>query len=317
MIENIDSVELRLLTLEDYKELKAAMEEAYPDLPDAPWSRNHIKKLVTIFPEGQLVIIVDGKIAAAALSIILNSDVLNDEHTYQQITDNYTFKSHTSHGDTLYGIDVFVKKDYRGLRLGRRLYDYRKEYCENENLKGIIFGGRLPNYHLYATQISPKEYIEKVKNKEITDPVLNFQLSNDFHVKKILKNYLHGDKESKEYAALLQWDNIYYQKPSKNNLITKSVLRLGLVQWQMRPYKTLEELVEQMEFFVDAVSGYRCDFVLFPEFFNAPLMAAYNNLSEPEAIRKLAAYTTQIRDEFAKNGNFVQYKYYNRQYATA
>jgi len=247
-----------------------------------------------------LVIIVDGKIAAAALSIILNSDVLNDEHTYQQITDNYTFKSHTSLGDTLYGIDVFVKKDYRGLRLGRRLYDYRKEYCENENLKGIIFGGRLPNYHLYASQISPKEYIEKVKNKEITDPVLNFQLSNDFHVKKILKNYLQGDKESKEYAALLQWDNIYYQKPSKNNLITKSVLRLGLVQWQMRPYKTLEELVEQMEFFVDAVSGYRCDFVLFPEFFNAPLMAAYNNLSESEAIRKLAAYTTQIRDEFAK-----------------
>jgi predicted amidohydrolase len=226
--------------------------------------------------------------------------VLNDEHTYQQITDNYTFKSHTSLGDTLYGIDVFVKKDYRGLRLGRRLYDYRKEYCENENLKGIIFGGRLPNYHLYASQISPKEYIEKVKNKEITDPVLNFQLSNDFHVKKILKNYLQGDKESKEYAALLQWDNIYYQKPSKNNLITKSVLRLGLVQWQMRPYKTLEELVEQMEFFVDAVSGYRCDFVLFPEFFNAPLMAAYNNLSESEAIRKLAAYTTQIRDEFAK-----------------
>ena len=247
-----------------------------------------------------MVIIVDGKIAAAALSIILNSDVLNDEHTYQQITDNYTFKSHTSLGDTLYGIDVFVKKDYRGLRLGRRLYDYRKEYCENENLKGIIFGGRLPNYHLYASQISPKEYIEKVKNKEITDPVLNFQLSNDFHVKKILKNYLQGDKESKEYAALLQWDNIYYQKPSKNNLITKSVLRLGLVQWQMRPYKTLEELVEQMEFFVDAVSGYRCDFVLFPEFFNAPLMAAYNNLSESEAIRKLAAYTTQIRDEFAK-----------------
>lgn len=300
MIDNIDSLDLRYLTLEDYEELKSAMEEAYSELPDAPWSKKHIKKLISIFPEGQLVISVDGKIAAAALSIRLTSENLYDDHTYQEITDNYTFKSHSQNGDILYGIDVFVKNEYRGLRLGRRLYDYRKEYCENENLRGIVFGSRLPNYHKYASQISPKEYIEKVKKKEITDPVLNFQLSNDFHVKKILKNYLEGDKESKEFAALLQWDNIYYQKPTKEAVKYKPVVRLGLVQWQMRPYKTLKELTEQMEFFVDAVSGYRSDFVLFPEFFNAPLMAAYNNLSEPDAIRKLAAYTERIRDEFAK-----------------
>ncbi|MEZ4566667.1 MAG: hypothetical protein R2860_06770 [Desulfobacterales bacterium] len=29
-----------------------------------------------------------------------------------------------------------------GLRLGRRLYDARKELCETLNLKSIIFGGR-------------------------------------------------------------------------------------------------------------------------------------------------------------------------------
>jgi predicted amidohydrolase len=28
---------------------------------------------------------------------------------------------------------------------------------------------------------------------------------------------------------------------------------------------------EQAEFFIDAVSGYECDFALFPEFFTAPL----------------------------------------------
>ncbi|GET28886.1 hypothetical protein [Prolixibacter sp. SD074] len=59
---------------------------------------------------------------------------------------------------------------------------------------------------------------------------------------------------------------------------TKSVVRLGLVQWQMRSYQTLDELFEQVEFFVDAVSGYKSDFALFPEFFNAPLMARYNDL---------------------------------------
>lgn len=73
---------------------------------------------------------------------------------------------------------------------------------------------------------------------------------------------------------------------------------MGLAQWQMRPYQSLDELIEQMDFFVDAVSGYRCDFVLFPEFFNAPLMSSYNDLSEAEAIRKLADYTSTILNEF-------------------
>jgi predicted amidohydrolase len=89
-----------------------------------------------------------------------------------------------------------------------------------------------------------------------------------------------GDKESEDVAILLQWDNIYYVDPSKSGESKKTVLRLGLVQWQMRIYKSIEELYEQIEYFVDAVSAYRSDFVLFPELFNAPLMAEYNHLSE-------------------------------------
>jgi predicted amidohydrolase len=53
-----------------------------------------------------------------------------------------------------------------------------------------------------------------------------------------------------------------------------------------------------VEFYVDAVSGYQSDFLLFPEFFNAPLMAGYNNLAESEAIRKLAGYTPKMCDTF-------------------
>jgi len=121
----------------------------------------------------------------------------------------------------LYGIDIFIKSEFRGLRLGRRLYDYRKELCERKNLKGIAFGGRIPNYHNYAELMSPKEYIEKVKRKEIHDPVLNFQISNDFHPAKILKGYLEGDAASNEFAVLLEWDNIYFEKERKKASILK------------------------------------------------------------------------------------------------
>ena len=49
-----------------------------------------------------------------------------------------------------------------------------------------------------------------------------------------MTNYLPNDEESKHYACLLQWDNIYYQ-PTPEIVSTKTTVRVGLVQWQMRP----------------------------------------------------------------------------------
>jgi predicted amidohydrolase/GNAT superfamily N-acetyltransferase len=299
-MQEIDNIELEYLKFDDYQELKQAMIEVYTSMPDAYWKEHHIKSLIDRFPEGQVVLKVNGQIAGCALAIVVDYDKFEDNHTYKEITGNYTFETHSPNGDMLYGIDVFIKPEFRGLRLGRRLYDYRKELCERLNLKGIAFGGRIPNYHLYQDELSPKEYIQKVRTKEIHDPVLNFQISNDFHPAKIIKGYLEGDTDSNEYAVLLEWDNIYYEKPRKKPEITKTVVRLGLVQWQMRPYKTLEDLMLQAEFFVDAVSGYRCDFALFPEFFNAPLMAENNHLTEPEAIRDLAKHTEAITAKFSE-----------------
>ncbi|MFA9388294.1 MAG: GNAT family N-acetyltransferase [Prolixibacteraceae bacterium] len=299
-MDEVGKIELRHLTIEDYEGLKKSMISAYENWQGSHWREESIAKLLKIFPKGQLAILVDDKIVGCALSLRIKYNLFGDSHTFQEITGNYTFSTNSSIGDILYGIEVFIEPGYRGLRLGRRLYDARKELCESLNLKAIVFGGRIPNYHKYSAEFSPKEYIEKVRNREVHDPTLSFQLSNDFHVKKVLKNYLPGDVESEDYAVLLQWDNIYYEKQSGSFSSTKPIVRLGLIQWQMRPYKSLEELYDQAEFFVDAVSSYKSDFALFPEFFNAPLMASYNHLSEADAIRKLAEYTIEIRDKFVQ-----------------
>jgi len=300
MSTEIENIELQFLTASDYQELKAAMIEAYSSMPNSYWKEAHINSLINKFPEGQVVIKVNGELAGCALSIIVDFDNLEEHHNYRQITGDYTFDTHTIKGDVLYGIDVFIKSNFRGLRLGRRLYDYRKELCEKLNLRGIAFGGRIPNYHKYSNEISPKEYIEKVKRKEIHDPVLNFQISNDFHPSKILKGYLEGDEASNEFAVLLEWDNIYYTKKNDKASTQKKIVRLGLIQWQMRPYDNLEELMQQAEFFIDAVSGYRADFALFPEFFNAPLMAENNHMKEAEAIRELSKHTSKIVSRFSE-----------------
>jgi predicted amidohydrolase/GNAT superfamily N-acetyltransferase len=302
-------IETKYLTMSDYLDLKESMIESYTAW-GAYWKDHQIEHLLNIFPEGQLCIKVDGKLVGAALSLIIDYKALSDNHTYKDATGNYSFSTHNPDGDVLYGIEVFIHPDYRGLRLGRRLYDARKELCENLNLRAIIAGARLPKYAENSKNLSPKEYIEKVKTKQLYDPTLSFQISNGFHVRKILKGYMPGDVESLEYAALIEWINIYYEQDQKLLSETKTNVRLGLVQWQMRPFKDFDALCEQIEFFVDAASDYKSDFILFPEFFHAPLMAEYNHMTEAEAIRGLSKYTNQLREKFAElaiayNSNIV------------
>ena len=296
-MQKINKVEVRNLQMDDYAQLAQSFTRVYAD-KDVFWTREQIKTLITIFPEGQIVTVVDDKIVGCALSIIVDYDMVKGDHTYAKVTGNETFNTHNPKGNILYGIEVFIHPDYRGLRLARRMYEYRKELCEKLNLKAIMFGGRIPNYYKYADTMRPKEYIEKVRSREIYDPVLTFQLSNDFHVRRVMRNYLPNDEESKHCATLLQWDNIYYQPPTDSYVDKKTTVRVGLVQWQMRSYQTLDDVFEQVEFFIDAVSGYKSDFVLFPEYFNAPLMAKFNHMGEAQSIRALAQYTEEIRDRF-------------------
>jgi len=294
----IEQVEIGALHFEDYKELLAAMRAAYQGWQGGFWSPDAIQSLIDKFPEGQIVIKSGGVVVGCALSLIVDYKKFGDVHTYKEITGNYTFNTHTRKGDVLYGIEIFIHPDYRGLRLGRRLYDARKDLCENLNLRAVIFGGRLPNYHGYAAHITPKEYIQKVKNKEIYDQVLTFQLSNDFHVIRVLNNYMPEDEQSKEFATLLQWVNVYYEADRKNLFNVKTYVRVGLIQWQMRLYKDIDEMFSQLEYFIDSVSAYKSDFAVLPELFNGPLLARFNHLSEADAMRELAKFTPEIRDRF-------------------
>ena len=53
-----------------------------------------------------------GKLAAAALSIIVQYELFSDQHTYTEITGNETFNTHSNNGNVLYGIEVFVDPEF-------------------------------------------------------------------------------------------------------------------------------------------------------------------------------------------------------------
>ncbi|MDZ7741503.1 MAG: bifunctional GNAT family N-acetyltransferase/carbon-nitrogen hydrolase family protein [Bacteroidota bacterium] len=290
---------LRNLRISDTDAIQEIMDELYGDMIES-WEYQHIKALVDSFPEGQFCIEDKGQVVAFALSIIIDKEMVDEDHTYNEITGNDTFDTHNAAGDILYGIEVAISPSHQGMRLGRRLYDARKDLCENMNLRGIVAGGRMPGYKEHRKELSPKDYINKVKQQEIHDPVLSFQLSNDFHVKKILTDYLPEDTDSRSYATLIEWNNIYYKRKSKKVGRTRNTVRIGLVQWQMRRVNGMDSLMENVEFFVDSVSNYQSDFLLLPELFNAPVLAEFNELETQDAIKRLADYTEEIRDRCIK-----------------
>lgn len=291
---------LRNLRLEDYDGVKAIMDVVYKDFGGA-WPRHKFQGMLRTFPEGQICIEDHGRVVAAAFSVIVDYDEFGDDHTYDEITGKASLTTHDADGDVLYGVDVFVHPDYWGMRLGRRLYAARKELCRNLNLRAIIAGGRIPGYREHADKMSPQEYIEAVHYKDLYDPILTFQLSNDFEVSQVIRGYLPEDKESLGYATLLRWNNIYYSR-QKRKLIgaRKQTARVGLVQWQMRSVSSFEDVLQQVEYFIDALSDYRCDVALFPEFFNAPLMGLEKHASSYDAIKALAAFTPRFREEIAR-----------------
>lgn len=292
---------LRTLRIEDHDDIKEIMDLVYPGMGGG-WSTEQFASQLARFPEGQICIADDGRVIAAALALIVKYSDWGDKHTYAAITDNGFFTTHREDGDTLYGADMFVHPDYRDLRLGRRLYDARKELCERLNLRAIVAGGRIPGYRKFASKMTPRRYIELVKSRELHDPVLSFQLANDFHVRKVISGYEPMDKETRGNATLLEWINIYYEdKPDPAQFgQAKEVVRVGAVQWQMRPVSSFEDLMTHLEFFIDTVAGYKADFALLPEFFGAPLMAHTKGSDPAMAVRNLAEYGPQLLDELQR-----------------
>ena len=172
------------------------MDAGYGDIGGA-WSKLTIDKLIGEFADGQIIVEDDGKIVGVALTVLVDYDHFSNPHKYDELIGHREIILNDANGDALYGLDVLIDPAYRGYRLGRRLYEARKDLCRSMNLRAILAGGRIPNYHQHADEMSPAEYIDRVARKEFYDPILSFQLANDFLVKRLLTKYPPEDEQSR------------------------------------------------------------------------------------------------------------------------
>ncbi|WEK57195.1 MAG: GNAT family N-acetyltransferase [Candidatus Brevundimonas phytovorans] len=263
-----------------------------------PYLPGMLRGQIATYPDGQFVVEFEGEIVGYAASFRIDEKAAMAPHTWDQITGGGYGARHDPHGDWLYGMEVCVDPARRRLRIGQRLYDARRDLCEAQNLKGIVFGGRMPGLsRRKGAYPDPRAYLDAVMARRVNDPVIGFHLRSGFEPVGVLKNYLKDDTASMGHAAHMVWRNPYYLPATGKGaaFATKETVRVATVQLQMRKVASFEEFIDNVEYFVDVVSDYRADFVTFPELFTLQLLSLEKRkLTPAESIEALTRYTPRF-----------------------
>lgn len=291
---------LRQMRVEDYDSLIEMQKLCFPGM--TTWARDQIETQLEIFPDGQFCIDLEGKLVASCSTLIVRYEEYDDWHNWTVISDNGYIRNHDPSGDVVYGIEIMVHPEYRGMRLARRLYDARKQVAMRYNARSIIICGRIPGYAAHSDKLSAREYVDQVTEKQLFDPVLTTQVANGFVLKGLIADYFPSDSESRGYATHLEWTNLD-RVPDHRRRILRRVdpVRLAVVQYSMRPVRSFDAFARQSEFFVDAGADQKADFLVFPELFTTQLMslAASERLRAAESARALAGYTADYLELFS------------------
>lgn len=296
-------IRLRRIERGDYEALVAMQRRCFPGME--LWTREEIESQVSIFPEGQLCIELEGEVVASANSLIVDYDRYEDWHDWTRISDDGMIRNHQPDGDTLYGIEIMVHPDYRGMHLARRLYDARKELCRRLNLARIVIGGRIPGFGSQPEEMTAREYVEKVIERGAYDPVLTTQVANGFVLKALIPGYFPEDGASRGYATHLEWTNLDYVPDPRKSWHRVLPVRLCAVQYQMRPIESWDAFCRQCSWFLDAAADQKADFVLFPELVTTQLVGLEPAGRPAEAVRGVARRTPDYLEFFT--GAAVKY----------
>ena len=281
--------------------------KCYPGIP--PYPVDALKAHINHFPEGQMVVEFEGVIVGFCTTFIISEADAMEPHTWKEITGSGFASRHDPEGDFLYGMEVCVDPEFRGQKIGERLYNERRKLSQKLKLKGIFFGARISGFvkkkKIYPT---PELYLRAVKARIIKDPTISFQMKNGFEPTHILENYLPSDVESQGYAVLMRWDNPLIDPQGNRHYIedSRDKVRICTINFEQRRISSFEEFQSIAEYFIGVAADYKSDFVVFPEFVTMSLLSIMNKKLDPvESLEHLAQYT----EPFKKFMNEAAVKY--------
>jgi GNAT superfamily N-acetyltransferase len=182
---------IRNATPEDAVQMEYVQKQCYPTLdPTELLNRNHFINHIIVFPEGQIVLERDGVIVGSASTFRCNFP--RHEATFLESSDNLWITNvHVTDGEWMYGIDMGVLPEYRGLGLSKEMYTVRQEICKRLGLKGQLIAGMTIGYGKMKEKMTIEEYCYALEIKKFTDPTVTPQKKAGFRWIKPLYNHIN------------------------------------------------------------------------------------------------------------------------------
>ncbi len=185
----------------------------FPNLNDTDLlTEEEVRVQEEVFPKGAFMVLDGERVVGMASGVFIDFDLTDLQHSLSDIVGMDDVYPHNPDGEWYYGLDIAVHPDYRGLGIGKRLYDLRKGVVRSFNTHGIIAGGVIPGYADHKDRMSADAYVEAVSAGELFDPTLSFQLANGFQALAALADFVH-DETTDGWGSFIIWYNPDYIPP--------------------------------------------------------------------------------------------------------
>ncbi|MDN4606595.1 GNAT family N-acetyltransferase [Sporosarcina highlanderae] len=201
-------VVVRNYTRDDFEAMISLQAECFP--PPFPeelwWNEEQLENHVRLFPEGAICVEYKGRIIGSMTGLRVDFDSKEPEHKWEDVTDNGYIRTHKPDGNTLYIVDICNSPAFRKAGLGKLMMQANYQLAVKLDVKRVLGGGRIPGYGKVAGEMSAEQYVEKVVQGTLKDPVVTFLLRCGRMPVTLIENYLE-DEESHNYALLMEWKN--------------------------------------------------------------------------------------------------------------
>lgn len=205
---------VRQATLDDLDEMLRVELESWGDSKPTA-NMEQLRARLEVYPDGQFVGILDGKMVGICNSMLLENYTLDTPMpTWNDVTANgYLKGKHSDKGDVVYGLNISVTPNSPPLA-GLQILVGLASMAVERGMRMIIAASRMPGYADVKDKYTPDEYIRlKDERGRNLDGHLRFY-SNIVGLKIVrpLPNYM-PDPPSCDYGVLIAWTNFFRPFP--------------------------------------------------------------------------------------------------------
>jgi ribosomal protein S18 acetylase RimI-like enzyme len=174
-----------------------------PFSEDLLWKPEHLRRHLSVFPDGQLVAAEAENLVASCTNLIISEANWQAHRNWEETVGGHFLNEHDARGTTLYGVDISVHPNARMRGVARRLYEARFRLVAERGLQRYGTAVRMPNFST-SGEPSVHVYVRKVAAGELTDRTLTPLLKLGCRATGVIENHME-DEESGHAAAILEW----------------------------------------------------------------------------------------------------------------